>query len=57
MLLIDILELNHMAIGRMRSNQQQNRILQAILNIFGIDIIIKHEMSQYFDVVDHLFII
>ena len=57
MLLIYILKLDHMTIGRMRTNQQQDSIFQPFLYVLSIDVIVEHQVGQYLYVVDHFFVV
>jgi hypothetical protein len=49
-LFLHILKLNHVTVGSMRPDQQNNGILKAsIFNVLGADIVVQHQVGEHLD--------
>jgi hypothetical protein len=56
-LFLDVVELDHVTVGRVRPHQQPDSLVEALLDVLAGDVVVEHQMCQYLDVVDHLFVV
>lgn len=55
--IINILKLDHMRIGGMRPDQQNDHIIAPILNELGADVVVQHQMGEDFYGQDQLLVV
>ena len=57
LVILDIVELDHMAVGGVHTHQQQNGVLKSLLGEASTDIVVEHEVGQNLDVEYHLLVV